>query len=108
MVHTPPMQAGVLDGHTVPQLPQLLASDDVLTHIPAQVVCPPGHVVDVVLEVVVVVVVVAITSHTHVSSQNVGMVVIGHPVGLASGSHISPDSITPSGMQPPEGLSRRA
>jgi hypothetical protein len=58
MVHTLPMHTGVFTGHTNPQVPQLLGSVAVLTHIPAQRVWPAGHsVVDVVLDVVVIVVV---------------------------------------------------
>ena len=58
MVHTPLKQEGSLGGHTFPQLPQLLESDDVLTHVPPQFVCPAAQeVVEVVLDVVVVVVV---------------------------------------------------
>ena len=42
MVHTPLMQTGLLDGHTCPQLPQLLLSLVRLTHVPEQLVCPLG------------------------------------------------------------------
>ena len=44
-----------MDGHMVPQLPQLLASLVRSVHVPEQLVRPVGHmVVDVVLVVVVV------------------------------------------------------
>src|SRR5262249_46532378 len=52
-----PLQTGLADGHTCPQLPQLLASLVRSVHVPEQLVRPVGHmVVDVMLEVVVVVV----------------------------------------------------
>jgi hypothetical protein len=59
-VHRPTLQLGVLDGHTFPQLPQLLLLELRSTHtgppVPVQSVSPAGHmVVEVVLEVVVVV-----------------------------------------------------
>jgi hypothetical protein len=57
MVHTPLMQEVLGNTQTVPQLPQLFTSVDVLTHVPPQFVWPAGQRV---VEVVVVVVVVTV------------------------------------------------
>jgi hypothetical protein len=90
MVHTPLKHDGLLNGHTLPQKPQLLLSFIRLTQVPEQSVSPGGQsVVDVVLSGVVEVVLV----------DDGGVVVVGGLQSPVVRSQASPEQHTVSAEQ---------